>query len=57
MVIAPAKTGRDSNRRIAVNKTDQTNKGIISRVSPSLRMLEMVVIKFADPKILLTPAK
>jgi hypothetical protein len=28
MVIAPAKTGRESSRRIAVKKTDQTNRGV-----------------------------
>jgi len=57
MVIAPAKTGSDNNSRIAVNRTDHTNSGIISSLIPSLRMLEMVVIKLAEPKILLTPAR
>lgn len=28
IVIAPAKTGNDNNKRKAVIKTDQTNKGI-----------------------------
>jgi hypothetical protein len=28
MVIAPAKTGKESKRRIAVTKIDQTNNGI-----------------------------
>jgi len=28
IVIAPAKTGKDNNKRKAVIKTDQTNKGI-----------------------------
>jgi len=57
MVIAPAKTGSERRRRIAVNKTAQTNKGISSIVIPSPRMLEIVVIKLALPRILLTPAK
>jgi len=57
IVIAPANTGKESSRRIAVKRTDQTNNGMISIVIPSLRILEMVVIKFADPKILLTPAR
>jgi len=57
MVMAPAKTGKDNNNKIAVNRTDQTNSGMISRLIPSLRILEIVVIKFAEPKILLTPAR
>jgi len=42
---------------MAVNNTDHTKSGINSIVMASGRILEMVVIKFADPKILLTPAK
>jgi len=57
IVMAPARTGRDRRRRIAVNSTDHTKRGISSMVIASGRMLEIVVIKFADPKILLTPAK
>jgi hypothetical protein len=30
MVIAPAKTGNDNRRRIAVIKMDQTRRGILS---------------------------
>lgn len=30
IVMAPARTGRDSKRRIAVNKTDQGNNGVFS---------------------------
>jgi hypothetical protein len=56
-VIAPARTGRDSKRRIAVKKTDQTNKGVRSQVIPATRMLIIVVIKFTAPKIELAPAK
>jgi len=57
IVIAPAKTGSDRRSKIAVNKTAHTNKGINSIVIPSPRILEIVVIKLALPKILLTPAK
>ena len=57
MVIAPANTGSERRSRIAVSKTAQTNKGISSIVIPSPRMLEIVVMKLALPKILLTPAK
>jgi len=31
IVIAPARTGRDRRRRIAVIRIDQTNNGILSR--------------------------
>ena len=57
MVIAPARTGKDRRRRIAVSRTDHTKRGINSRDIPSPRMLEMVVIKLALPRILLTPAR
>ena len=57
IVMAPARTGSESRSRIAVSNTDQTNNGMISIVIPSARILPIVVIKFADPKILLTPAK
>jgi len=57
IVIAPASTGSDSNRRIAVNKTDHTNRGINSIVMPSPFMLVIVVMKLADPRMLDTPAR
>lgn len=57
MVIAPARTGKDKSRRIAVIKTDQTNKGIRSRVIPGDRILIIVVIKLIAPKIEEIPAK
>jgi len=57
MVIAPARTGKESNNKIAVSKTDHTNRGITSIVIPSPFMLVMVVMKLADPKILETPAR
>ena len=37
--------------------TDQVNRGIFSRESPSERILIMVEMKFTAPKIELTPAK
>jgi len=57
MVIAPARTGKDRRRRRAVSSTDHTKRGISSSTMPSPRMLAMVVIKFALPRMLLTPAK
>jgi len=55
--MAPASTGRDSKRRNAVSSTDHANNGISSRDIPSPRILVMVVIKLALPRMLLTPAR
>ena len=57
IVIAPAKTGRDSKSKITVIKIDQTNNGIRSEVKFLLRMFIIVDIKLMAPKIELTPAK
>jgi hypothetical protein len=57
MVIAPAKTGRDKSNKTAVIITDQTNKGIRSKVIPFERILITVVIKLTAPKIEEIPAK
>ena len=57
IVIAPAKTGKDSNSKIAVIKTAQANKGIRSKSIPNTRKFPKVLIKFTAPKIELTPAK
>jgi len=57
MVIAPAKTGRDKRRRIAVINTDQTNRGIRSKDRVSERILIIVEMKFTAPRIDLIPAK
>lgn len=57
MVMAPASTGRESRRRKAVSSTDHAKRGMSSSDIPSPRILEMVVIKFALPKMLLTPAR
>jgi hypothetical protein len=55
--MAPAKTGKDNNNKIAVMKTDHTNKGRLSKEVFKLRMLIIVVIKLIAPKIEDTPAK
>jgi hypothetical protein len=57
IVIAPAKTGKDSKSNTAVITTDQTNNGIRSKVIPLDRILITVVIKFTAPKIDEIPAK
>jgi len=57
MVIAPAKTGNDSNSRIVVINTDHTNKGIFSIVIFFWRIFIIVEIKLIDPRIDETPAK
>lgn len=57
IVIAPARTGRDRRRRIAVIFTDQTNNGIRSSTIPDVRILMIVVMKLIAPKIDDTPAK
>ena len=56
-MIAPARTGNERSKRIAVRSTDHTKRGISSIVIPSPRIFMIVVIKLALPKILLTPAK
>jgi len=56
-VIAPARTGRERRRRIAVRNTDQTNKGSWSQESPGARILMMVVMKLIAPRIEEAPAK
>lgn len=56
-MIAPANTGRDSNNKIAVIKTDQINKGILSKDIPGARILIIVEIKFTAPRIEEIPAK
>lgn len=57
IVIAPAKTGKDSNNRIAVINTDQTNRGIWSIDISGARMLITVEIKLTAPKIEEAPAR
>jgi hypothetical protein len=55
--MAPANTGRDNSNKIAVITTDQTNRGIRSKVIPLDRILIIVVIKFTAPKIEEIPAR
>ena len=57
IVIAPASTGRERSRRIAVIFTAHKNRGIRSSRSPLERMLKIVVMKFKAPKIELIPAR
>ncbi len=47
MVIAPASTGSDSRRRMAVTKIAQQNKGSLCRVIPGARILRIVVMTFS----------
>lgn len=57
MVIAPARTGRESKSRNAVTNTDQTNKGRRSKDIPGVRILIIVVIKFIEARIEEAPAR
>lgn len=57
IVIAPARTGRDNNRRKAVTKTDQTNRGRRSKDIPGVRIFIIVVINFIEAKIEEAPAR
>lgn len=51
IVIAPAKTGNDNNKRNAVIKTAHTNNGNLCIVIPGALILKIVVIKFTAPRI------
>lgn len=55
--MAPAKTGKDRSKRMAVIITLQTNKGIRSKEEEGDRILMIVVIKLIAPKIEEIPAK
>lgn len=57
IVIAPASTGRDSSRRMAVIITDHTNSGMESRFIDSGRMFKIVVMKLMAPRIEDAPAR
>lgn len=56
-MIAPASTGSERRSRIAVRRTDHTNKGVFSMVILGVRILIIVVIKFAEPRIEEAPAR
>jgi hypothetical protein len=53
----PAKTGKDSNKSIAVINTAQTNKGSLKKFKPLMRILTTVVIKLIAPNKEEIPAK
>lgn len=57
IVIAPAKTGKESNSKITVIKTAQTNKLRLNQSIPGVLILTMVTIKLIAPIIELAPAK
>jgi len=57
MVIAPANTGNESNKRIAVIKTDQPKREIFSKPIWKARKFNKVLIKFTAPNSDETPAK
>jgi hypothetical protein len=57
IVIAPAKTGKESNNKNAVIYTAQTNKGVRCAVIPGARIFVIVTIKLIAPRIEETPAK
>lgn len=56
-MIAPASTGRDKSRRIAVSRTDQGNNKVFSDFCFLGRILVTVEMKLAAPRIDLAPAK
>lgn len=55
--MAPASTGNERRRRMAVIRTDQGNRGIRSKVILNERKLPNVLMKFTAPKIEEIPAK
>lgn len=55
--MAPANTGSESRRRIAVILTPHTNKGTDSKFIPLGRILITVVMKLIDARIDDTPAR
>lgn len=57
IVIAPASTGRDNRSKMAVKITDHGNNGILSPFCFLLRILRIVVMKLAAPRMELAPAR
>ena len=57
IVIAPARTGNDNSRRMAVMKIAQQNNGNLCIDIPGCRIFNTVVMKFILPNILLIPAR
>ena len=57
IVIAPARTGKDSSSKIAVTRVAQVKRGILWRETPGARMLTVVTMKLIAPNVLLMPAR
>ena len=57
IVMAPASTGRESNKRTAVINTDHANNGTLSNPIPKARKFPKVLIKLTAPKSEEMPAK
>lgn len=57
IVIPAARTGKESSRRMAVIRTDQTNSGVWYCDNVGGFMLMMVVMKLMAPKMDDTPAR
>jgi hypothetical protein len=57
IVIAPAKTGNDSNNKIAVTNIAHTNKGNLCIDIPFVLIFNTVLMKFIAPSNELTPAR
>ena len=55
IVIAPAKTGNESNNNTAVTTTAHPNKANLCGLIPGLLMFNIVVMKFMAPNRLLIP--
>jgi len=51
MGVAPARTGRDSNRRIIISKVAYINNGICSSCIPLERIFIVVLVKLTDSMI------
>jgi hypothetical protein len=55
IVIAPAKTGNESNNNTAVTTTAHPNKANLCSLIPGLLMFNIVVMKFMAPNRLPIP--
>ena len=55
--MAPASTGKERSKRIAVTSTDQGNSLTRSKISPKARVFFNVLIKFTAPRREEIPAK
>lgn len=57
MVMAPASTGRDNSRRMAVMSTAHGNMGIRSSRTPGERRFSRVLMKLIAPRMEEIPAR